>query len=76
MSIHAFEPPAFAERASITLPSKGYWLTFSPDTRYAYIALADANEIAMIDAASREIVTRMRTGEALKRNLVLRRIGS
>lgn len=76
LTIHALQAPDFAELASITLPSKGYWLTFSPDARFAYVALADAGEVAMIDAASRAIVTRMRAGEAPKRNLVLRRIGS
>lgn len=75
LTIHALQAPNFPELASIALPSKGHWLTFSPDGTYAYVALADAGEVAMIDAASRAIVTRMRAGEAPKRNLVLRRTG-
>ncbi len=40
LTIHAFEPEAVPERASLALPSKGYWITSAPDSRFAYIALA------------------------------------
>jgi len=73
LTIHAFMPPHFPELAAIALPSNGYWLTFAPDSGFAYVALADAGEVAMIDATTREIVMRLRVGEAPKRNLVLRR---
>jgi DNA-binding beta-propeller fold protein YncE len=70
-TIHAMESPAFAETATIALPSKGYWITFSPDGRYACVALADTGEVAVIDAASRSVVRRLKAGAAPKRNLVL-----
>jgi DNA-binding beta-propeller fold protein YncE len=71
VTIHALESPAFAETATIALPSKGYWITFSPDGRYACVALADTGEVAVIDAASRSVVRRLKAGAAPKRNLVL-----
>jgi DNA-binding beta-propeller fold protein YncE len=76
LTIHTFNPPSFTELAAIALPSKGYWLTFAPDSHYAYVALADAGEVAVIDGVSREIVMRLRAGAAPKRNIVLRRVAS
>lgn len=73
VTIHALEPPTFAERARVALPHKGYWISFSPDGRRAYVALADAGEVALIDAASRRVERRLVAGASPKRNLVLRR---
>jgi DNA-binding beta-propeller fold protein YncE len=71
VTVHAMESPTFAEVATIALPSKGYWITFSPDGRYACVALADAGEVAVIDTGSRSVVRRLKAGTGPKRNLVL-----
>jgi DNA-binding beta-propeller fold protein YncE len=71
VTIHAMESPEFTEVATIALPSKGYWITFSPDGRFACVALADAGEVAVIDTASRSVVRRLKAGAGPKRNLVL-----
>jgi DNA-binding beta-propeller fold protein YncE len=71
VTIHAMESPAFAEVATIALPSKGYWITFSPNGRYACVALADAGEVAVIDTASRSVIRHLKAGAGPKRNLVL-----
>lgn len=55
----------------INLKDDGYWLTFSPNDRFAFIALRDANEVVMIDTTSKETITHLIVGEKPKRNLVI-----
>jgi hypothetical protein len=62
----------FSERARITLPGRGYWLTFSIDGRRAYIALSDESAVAVVDAEARELVRTLQAGSMPKRNLVTR----
>lgn len=71
VTVHAARSP-FMELAAIPLPGKGYWITFSPDARYACVALSDMGEVAVIDTATRSIVRRLKAGASPKRNLVLR----
>lgn len=71
VTVHAARS-RFTERAAISLPGKGYWITFSPDARYACIALSDMGEVAVIDTATRSLVRRLKAGASPKRNLVLR----
>lgn len=61
----------YPETQHINLKDDGYWLTFSPDDRFAFIALRDANEVVMIDTASKETITHLKVGEKPKRNLVI-----
>jgi len=71
VTVHAARS-RFTELAAIPLPGKGYWITFSPDARYACVALSDINEVAVIDTATRSILRRLKAGSRPKRNLVLR----
>ena len=48
-----------------------YWLTFSPDSRYTFIAVSERNKVAMVDAQSKEVVRHFEVGEKPKRNLVV-----
>ena len=70
LGIHGATTP-YTERAIIELPSRGYWLTFHPDSSLAYIALSDVNQVAAIDTHSRTIVALIDVGRMPKRNLVL-----
>lgn len=59
------------ETHHISLEDDGYWLTFSPDDRFAFVALRDAGEVIMIDTQGKLIITRLKAGVKPKRNLVL-----
>ena len=61
----------YPETHHINLKDDGYWLTFSPNDRFAFIALRDANEVVMIDTTSKETITHLIVGEKPKRNLVI-----
>lgn len=71
LAIHRLEAPAFPEAAVIELPGKGYWLTFSPDSRYGFVTLSDRNQVTVVNAADRRVVRYLEVGKAPKRNLVL-----
>jgi DNA-binding beta-propeller fold protein YncE len=71
VTIHEIEGASYSEVARIELDDEAYWLTFSPDGRWALVALADADQVVAVDAASREIVARFPAGAGPKRNLVV-----
>lgn len=71
LTIHRVEPPAFPEHTTLTLPGKGYWLTFSPDSRYGFVALPGKDQVAVVDAATKKVVHLLDVGNTPKRNLVL-----
>jgi DNA-binding beta-propeller fold protein YncE len=71
VTIHDIADPSYPELARVPFASKAYWLTFSPDGRWAVVALSGADQVAVVDAESREVVSRLPTGSAPKRNLVI-----
>jgi len=72
VSVHALAEPKFSEVAAIRLPAKGYWITFSPDGRFAYVALTGDCGVAVIDTQTKQILRRLEAGKRPKRNLALR----
>lgn len=73
ITVHELAGPDFREVTAIRLPAKGYWITFAPDSRYAFIALSEAGRVAMIDTHTKRIVALLAAGNQPKRSLVLRR---
>jgi len=61
----------FPATHQIELPGRGYWLTFSRDSQFAFIALADLNEVAMIDTNTKKLLQRFKVAAHPKRNIVL-----
>jgi YVTN family beta-propeller protein len=71
VTIHEIADPTYPELARVPLASKAYWLTFSPDGRWALVALSGADRVAVVDAVSREVVAELPAGAGPKRNLVV-----
>jgi DNA-binding beta-propeller fold protein YncE len=71
VTIHDVTRPSYPELDRLELASKAYWLTFSPDGRWALVALSDAGSVAVVDAAERRVVAQLEAGAAPKRNLVI-----
>jgi YVTN family beta-propeller protein len=57
--------------ATIPMGGRVYWLTFSPDGKYCYVAVRSKNEAAVIDTKTRQIVARIPAGMEPKRLLVV-----
>jgi DNA-binding beta-propeller fold protein YncE len=71
VTIHEITGSSYRELDRIALESKAYWLTFSPDGQWALAALAGANQVAVIEAESRQVVGHLPAGAGPKRNLVI-----
>ena len=71
VTIHDITDSTYPELARVPLASKAYWLTFSPDGRWAFVALSGADQVAVVDAESRDVVAQLSTGAGPKRNLVI-----
>jgi hypothetical protein len=69
LRIHDLNPP-YKELYSFKMPAKGYWMCFSPDSRYACVALVDAGKTIVIDAFTKKIVRTFTVGKWPKRNLI------
>jgi DNA-binding beta-propeller fold protein YncE len=71
LTIHNTSEPSFSETQSIALEGKGYWLTFSPDSRYGFVALSSRDSVAVVDAIDKRVVRYLAAGRGPKRNLVI-----
>ena len=47
-----------------------YWLSFSPDGKYAVVSNADSDDVLVIDTATYKEVARVKVGKAPKRLVV------
>jgi DNA-binding beta-propeller fold protein YncE len=71
LAVHDTTDPSYPETHLVELDGKGYWLTFSPDSRYAFVALSGRNQVAVIDTSDKRIVRHLSVGDAPKRNIVV-----
>lgn len=71
VTIHDLRPPDFPERHTLQLAGKGYWLTFSADGHYAFVALSGRKQVAVVDTETKAVVRHLDAGKAPKRNLVI-----
>lgn len=71
LAVHNVRDPSYPETHLIELEGKGYWITFSPDSRYAFVALYNRNEVVVIDAVNKQVVRHLSVGNAPKRNIVI-----
>lgn len=71
--VHVFDLTGERPRQTDTIPigSEVYWLTFSPDGKRCYVAARGADSVAVVDTASKKIVTRLAAGREPKRLLVV-----
>jgi YVTN family beta-propeller protein len=71
VTIHDIANSSYRELDRISLESNAYWITFSPDGRWAFVALSQAGSVAVIDTASRRVSDQLSAGAGPKRNLVV-----
>ncbi|MGI9294671.1 MAG: cytochrome D1 domain-containing protein [Pseudomonadales bacterium] len=71
LAVHRANGPSYPETHLMELPGKGYWITFSLDSRYAFVALSNRNKVAVIDAVNKQIVRELSVGDVPKRNIVV-----
>jgi YVTN family beta-propeller protein len=71
--VHVFDLRGERPRQTDTIPigSEVYWLTFSPNGKRCYVAARGADSVAVVDTASKKIVTRLAAGREPKRLLIV-----
>ena len=69
--IHDITKPNYPEIAAIPMIGRVYWLTFSPDSRFAYVAVRSKSQVCVVDTATKKVVTHIDVGNTPKRNLVI-----
>ncbi|MBL4606583.1 MAG: YncE family protein [Pseudomonadales bacterium] len=70
LNIHRLSPP-FMQTHTLHLPGAGYWLTFSPDSKLAFIALKDKQSVVVMDTTLKKIAWHYKAGEKPKRNIIV-----
>lgn len=71
VNIHSLTQVNFPQITSLRMIDDAYWLTFTPDSKYSFIAVRDKNKVAMVDTQTKEIITHIKVGDEPKRNLVI-----
>lgn len=74
--IYVYSLPELELLAGVPTGTDPDWVTFTPDSRLAYVANAVSNTVSVIDMASFEEITQIPVGEAPKRNGILRLAGT
>jgi YVTN family beta-propeller protein len=70
--VYAYSLPDLAYLGGVAVGSHPDWLTFTPDSRFVYIANGGSNSVSIVDIAARREVKRLEVGKAPKRNLTVR----
>jgi YVTN family beta-propeller protein len=67
--VYAYALPTLDYLGEVLVGSHPDWLTFTPDSRFAYVANGGGDDVSVIDIASRTEVARIAVGSAPKRNI-------
>ena len=68
-TVYAYSLPEMAFLGGVKVGSHPDWITFSPDSKYAYAANGASNDVSVIDIENLEEVERIQVGSAPKRNI-------
>jgi YVTN family beta-propeller protein len=69
--VYVYSLPDLELLAGVPVGTDPDWVTFTPDSKFAYVANAESNTVSVIDVGGLEEVTQIPVGEAPKRNGVL-----
>lgn len=67
--VYAYALPGLEYLGGVKVGSHPDWLTFTPDSRFVYVANGDSNDVSVVDVSALQEVTRLPVGEAPKRNI-------
>lgn len=66
---YVYSLPDLQLRGEVGVGSHPDWVTFTPDSRFAYIANGNSNDVSVIDVQAMKELVRLPVGEAPKRNI-------
>lgn len=65
--IHDITGDDFPEIARVPMIGRVYWLCFTPDSKYTYVAVRSEKKVCVIDTESKKIVTHIEVGRSATR---------
>ena len=71
-SVYAYALPGLEPLGGVKVGVVPDWLTFTPDSRYLYVANAHSNTVSVVDVAERKEVAVIPVGQVPKRNITAR----
>ncbi len=69
--IHELESGQYREIATLKMPGRIYWVSFTPDSRYALVSVRSEEQVAVVDCQTKQIVKLLRAGREPKRTQVI-----
>ena len=69
--VHDITRDDFPQIAAVPMIGRVYWLCFSPDGKYAYLAVRSKRKVAVVDVAKKKVIRHIDVGNTPKRNLVI-----
>lgn len=67
--VYAYSLPDLEYLGGVAVGSHPDWLTFTPDSRFVYVANGYSDDVSVVDVAALEEVVRLPVGKAPKRNI-------
>jgi len=67
--VYVYSLPGLKLLGAVKVGSHPDWLSFSPDSRFAYAANGDSNDVSVLDMKAIKEVARIPVHEAPKRNI-------
>jgi DNA-binding beta-propeller fold protein YncE len=73
--VHDLTKPEFPQTQVIPMIGRVYWLCFSPDGKFCYVAVLSERKTCVVDCETKKVVSHIDVGNGPKRNLVITRPG-
>lgn len=67
--VYAYSLPELEYLGGVSVGSHPDWLTFSPDSKFVYVANGHSDDVSVVDIEAMEEVVRLPVGQAPKRNI-------
>jgi YVTN family beta-propeller protein len=67
--VYAYSLPDLEYLGGVRVGTVPDWLTFTPDSRFLYVANAHSNTVSVIDVAARREIEQIKVGQVPKRNI-------
>lgn len=67
--VYAYSMPDLKYLGGVRVGKVPDWLTFTPDSKFLYVANAHSNTVSVVDVAARKEVAQIKVGQVPKRNI-------
>ncbi len=69
--VHEMTSGEYKEIATIAMPGRIYWVSFTPDSKYGFVSVRSHGQVAVVDCETKEIVKLLDVGKEPKRTQVI-----